>query len=449
MRSYAYRLLLRADPIGSAEYSFLRRHEWDGAEEIELLRRRRLDSLLRHARCHVPFYQESFEESGIPPGRELEFFSRIPLLRRRHIRNRLDSLRSDDARRRRSFSNHTGGSTGEPLQFVSDRSDTKRSGGALLRWLYSWYGIQPGEREVKLWGSERDLFYGTLPRSERFLHWFRGHLLLNAFRMTPEAMTEHIRAINWFRPRVIRGYCHNLYELARHAEQAGLSIAAPRVVISSAGTLHAPLRKVMERLYGTVVCNHYGSREVHTVAWECPEASTLHVSALTHTVEILDEEGRPCPPGVEGNLVITSHTNYSMPFIRYLIGDRATFAPAPCSCGRSFPCLSQISGRASECFRTRGGAVVPGEYFIHLLGVVFNDGIFRKLQVVQEDYDHVVVLAVLAGGREMPSSLWNQIADKIRLVMGTDCRVELKEVSDIPASPSGKYPYTVSRMGVS
>ena len=38
-----------------------------------------------------------------------------------------------------------------------------------------------------------------------------------------------------------------------------------------------------------------------------------------------------------------------------------------------------------------------------------------------------------------------EVVEKIRLVMGASCPVEIKFVDDIPLSASGKHPYVVRR----
>jgi hypothetical protein len=38
-----------------------------------------------------------------------------------------------------------------------------------------------------------------------------------------------------------------------------------------------------------------------------------------------------------------------------------------------------------------------------------------------------------------------EVLDKIRLVMGAGCPIEVKFVDDIPLSASGKHPYVVRR----
>lgn len=148
--------------------------------------------------------------------------------------------------------------------------------------------------------------------------------------------------------------------------------------------------------------------------------------------------------------MVTSLTNYAMPLIRYRIGDVASWADAPCSCGRGWPLLRSIQGRVSDTFVTTGGDLVPGQYFDYAF---FLQDWVEKYQVVQEAPDRIRAIVVLRqdafGTDETRADGMAEIARKTRAVMGDQCRVEFEFVHDIEPSPSGKYRYTISKVAAS
>ena len=217
----------------------------------------------------------------------------------------------------------------------------------------------------------------------------------------------------------------------------------PGTVIASAETLHPQMRSVMGRVYGCGVYNHYGSREMHNIAMECPRARGFHISAFTHVVEVVDQAGRSCPPGTEGELILTGLANLAMPLIRYRIGDRGTLGAEPCSCGRGLPLLASLTGRRLECFHTKEGGFVPGEYFVHIVGSELGSAGPVRYQIVQRAIDHVVFRVAAAGCHGISQDLRRKLCDATRLVMGADCAVEFESVREIPPAASGKYLYTV------
>ena len=58
----------------------------------------------------------------------------------------------------------------------------------------------------------------------------------------------------------------------------------------------------------------------------------FHVAENISLVEILDGD-EPCPPGVEGDIVVTNLHAQALPFLRYRVGDRAVLGDGPCPCG--------------------------------------------------------------------------------------------------------------------
>jgi phenylacetate-CoA ligase len=449
VRRGANAIRLGLDRAVLRESTFMRRHEWGTPALVLAIQQNRLKALLTHAWKHVPHYREAFRGIGLEDGGAgdiLAAFPKLPLLDKATVRRSFDALQSDDVHRRNCVENWSGGTTGEPLAFTQERKEVMVTGGEVLRWFYGWHGIEPGDKEVRLWGSDRDLFRGMPPLRVRLREAAQGLKLLNTFKMDSGRIPDLIGRLNGHRPALVRGYASSLFEIAQYALANGRDIEPPKVVISSAGTLYPFMREKIESAFGCKVYNHYGTRELHNVAMECPERTGLHISAFAHMVEVVDEQGNPCPAGKEGELVITSLLNYAMPLIRYRIGDRGAAAIADCPCGRGLPRLARISGRTVEAFRTRNGGVVLGEFFIYLFEVVMKGGAFAKVQVVQKDYDVVEVRAVLLPGRRLSDEVKEEVRRRMRVAMGEKCSVEFAVQDDIPVSPSGKYSYTLCQI---
>ena len=71
-------------------------------------------------------------------------------------------------------------------------------------------------------------------------------------------------------------------------------------------------------------------------------------------MEVLDNHGRPCKEGETGRVVLTDLHNFTMPLIRYEIGDYAEVGP-PCACGRGLPVLARILGRSRNMLTLPAG----------------------------------------------------------------------------------------------
>jgi phenylacetate-coenzyme A ligase PaaK-like adenylate-forming protein len=404
-----------------------------------------LSKLLLHCRKSVPYYADLLEETredhcnSHDPRQEL---LRLPVLRKETIRASFEKLQSEDLHRRHWAYNTSGGSTGEPVRLIQDAEYRDRS--TAISYFYFWllgYGV--GQPLVRLWGSERDIQEGTRSPKARLFGWLTNSTWINAFQMSPERMRQSVATLNRLRPRLILAYAQAAYELARFVEREKLPLEPQRAVVTSAGTLHPFMRETIARVFGCKVYNFYGSREVSDIAGEVPGTEGLWVAPWGNYVEILDDREMPVPPGEEGNIVVTSLTNYAMPLLRYWIGDRGTLMPSESSNGAGVQVLKHVSGRNVDVFRTRDETMVDGEYFTHLL---YHRPWVWKFQVIQKSYEEVL-FRVVRTSLQPPKAELEDIASKVRLVMGEGCRIDFEFPEELPPHASGKYRYTISEVG--
>ena len=105
----------------------LERTQWWSRERIEELQARRLLQLLEHAYAHVPYYQELLHTLGLDASdfRSVAGLSKLPLLTKDIIRDRVDDLATDEFPPGQIMTGSTSGSTGDPLSFRTSREAIK------------------------------------------------------------------------------------------------------------------------------------------------------------------------------------------------------------------------------------------------------------------------------------------------------------------------------------
>lgn len=403
-----------------------------------------LIKLLIHAEHSVPYYSKLIREMKSDFKQEPEsYLLHFPILTKELIRENFDQLKSLDLGKRKWFLNTSGGSTGEPIKLIQDQEHWDRSI-AIQMLGQKWAGREFGEPGVWVWGSERDILQGTTGLKMVIANKLANNTYLNAFHMNAENMRECINVLNSKPPKLIIAYAQAMYELALFVEREALTVTPQSAIMTCAGTLYPFMREKIEAAFQCEVFNQYGSREVGNIACECKFHSGLHVFPWGSYVEIVDDEGNPVPKGVEGNIIVTSLTNFAMPLIRYSIGDRGVLLPEEktCLCGRIGPTLEKILGRSVDMFKTKEGALVDGEYFTHLL--YFRDWV-HKFQVLQKSRSLIVFKIIKNKLDHTPSEL-DEIVTKTKIVMGDDCQVVFEFVDDLPPSASGKYRYTMSEV---
>ena len=428
----------------------LRESERWSLERLRDAQEARLRALLLHAFENVPYYREPLLESGVVSGGgnprvDLSRFKDLPLLSRSVIRERAGDLQDRRAAPRANarFWVQSGGTTGDPIRVIQDRV-THQSIMAVKLWFDEWTGCTVGEPKVILkspvgWRPSR------WPVIRRLGYFLRNETLLQTHVLSAVLIDGYIDRINQIRPVQILGYPSSVYEIAWRAEACGRGIVPPRAVMVSAEPLPPEMRAVVGRIFQAPVFDRYGSQELADVACECEHHRGLHISALTHYVEVVGGDGRASNPGEIGEIVITSLMNYSMPLIRYRIGDLGALDRDPCPCGRSLPLLSEISGRSLDSFVRADGTLVHG---IRIRGFYRVMPWIKRFQVIQLTPMRVHVRLVDRDRLTDPLTArradLGTITAHIQAAMGEACEVTFEFVDEISPDPSGKYRATVS-----
>ena len=433
------------------ELDFLRAIERKSPDEIQEIQNERLTRLLLHAWQHTDYYREVLGDTGVVVDGKvnLDQFETIPVLTKAIIREQGDRLRARELPGgRKPYMNRTGGSTGEPTVYWQDNHYWDVNV-ATKMYHFELHGKELGELEMKVWGSDRDVVHDTTGWTTKVKTFLYNREIRACARLSDQDMDALIQDINRLKPRTIWGYTDGLYTVAKYIVRKGAVVHAPAALFGGGGTLFPHMRQTIEDAFKSPMINMYGSREMGDVACECEEQAGLHVSSHSHRVEILDDQGRPVMEQ-DGDIIVTSLHNYAMPFLRYRIGDRGRLTARSCPCGRGFPLLESLLGRSMESFVTAGGAIVSPIYLISMVGTSLDPQVFRKFQLVQEETHDVTLKVMLdpAASSEQADTLLSMAVEKIGAVMGEGCAVSHVTVDDIPATNSGKYLYTVSKVAV-
>jgi phenylacetate-CoA ligase len=132
------------------------------------------------------------------------------------------------------------------------------------------------------------------------------------------------------------------------------------------------MRQRIEQDSGIKAFDIYGLSEIigPGVAMECPCQAGPHVFEDFFFPEVIDPaSGKPCPEGVEGELVLTTLSKHAMPMIRYRTRDITALSSEPCPCGRTLRRIKRISRRSDDMIIIRGVNVYPSQIETALLKV--------------------------------------------------------------------------------
>jgi phenylacetate-CoA ligase len=220
-----------------------------------------------------------------------------------------------------------------------------------------------------------------------------------------------------------------LSHLLTRAADRRLDLPLKKAAIS--GELHeSGFRERVLRDYGIVARERYGVAEIGTVAWECREASGLHLRDDLFVETIDPETGEPVeftdPRPKE--LVVTDPGRQAMPIVRYRTSDLVEALDVePCTCGRKSPRVRRIIGRSGAIPRVKGMFVVPK----HVGDVLDRHGVRCRYQLrIERPHAQdklTIVLERPEDGLGDVQELKDEFASILRM------RAEIEEVGSLPA----------------
>lgn len=417
----------------------LERTQWLSEDELQALQLTRIQQLVEHAYEHVPFYRERYQRAGIHPQdiKSLKDFEALPFLTREDVKNNLEALVADNFPRHKLDRSETGGSTGEPIQFLLQRSFWWQNAAILFR-LREWHGVREGEKIAWFWGAREDMPEWSWRR--RLRSQIMQERYLNAFTMTEDKMRDFANMLVRWQPKMLKGYPSALALFARHVKEWGITGIRPHYIETTSEKLSVPQRELLEEVFAPrVVADQYSSREMGVMACPC-EMGSLHVCAEMRHLEIV-ADGKVVQPGHMGEVVATSLNQFAMPFIRYKKGDMAIYEPGHCPCGRKLPRLKEIVGRTNDFLVSTDGQ------FVHSLALAY---VFRtkpevvRYQVHQRDREHLDVRLVC---HQPVDSAWlDNARAEIRANFGQATQVSIQLVDEIELTPAGKHRHIVSEV---
>jgi len=327
-------------------------------EKIKKYQEEKLKKLLLHAYRNVPYYHKILSKvEVIKNGKAyLENFQNIPILTKEIIRKKGENLYSKDYKKRKTYENTSGGSTGEPVKFIQDKRYNEWN--IATKIYYNWVlGKDIGEKEIKFWGSERDIIEGNLTIKDKIINYLYNRKFFNSYNLNEKNISRLIGLHNSFKPFCYWSYTDAAFEFSKVVLDRNIKLYPPKFIITTINPLYKNARRNIEKAFGCPVYDQYGSREVGSIACQCKEKKALHTFPWFNFVEILDKNGENIKAGEEGSIIVTTLENYSMPLIRYSIGDAAMSAGyLECICGRNFFSLEKILGRTLGYFKKRDGS---------------------------------------------------------------------------------------------
>lgn len=410
--------------------------------EIEAIQLAKLKNVLINARQNVPYYREEFARIGFVPEdvASLADFKAVNFfIDKAIVRDNVDAFLAENRDDKDLNWHRTGGSTGTPLNFPTDKPTDAASASAIMKAL-EWWDVELGARHAMFWGSPSFIMRKRTDIFKKWVNMVRNRLMNRLFFLNYDIGEHNVHKIfdllERFQPEYIRGMPTSLAVFAKLAKKEGLILdgGRPKFIHSACEQLFDWQKEIIEEVFRAPVVNTYGLSEVGDIAYGAP-CGNMHVMDEDILVELFDYIGG------EKEIVTTQLNNMASPLIRYRTGDIAS-RMTPCTCKINSKTIQGLKGRAHDFILSPGGKFLHGQFLTHI--IVYEPGI-RKYQVVQKSTDSLDIKLVIDEGYE--NTCQARIRSAIQSYMGEEVSIKFMIVEDIPLTAAGKYRWIVSDLG--
>jgi len=192
--------------------------------------------------------------------------------------------------------------------------------------------------------------------------------------------------LNAFQPHRLYGYSSSLSDLADLAIQGKLQIHPVRVFVAGDKLFESMERKIREAWHVPIHVT-YGASESKYIAIKESGQDEMSVLDELNIVEVLDEHNRPVLSGQEGRVVLTNLQNYTLPVIRYEVGDYVLLGRT--NDNSSAATIRDIRGRVNDA-----------------LPVVLRDGTPDTIHPIILSEFHVPTLERIQFVSKQPERVW-------------------------------------------
>lgn len=411
----------------------LMKQQWLKPQELEAIQLKMLRALLKHAYSNVPFYHEKLRSVGIFPDdiTSIGDLQKIPITTKKEVKENFPhKILSQGTDINNCWISQTSGSTGIPLKMVYGSRDEDYQKAVALR-----PNLSCGQKIRDKWA----VF--TSPSHIVNKKWFQK---LRVF--SPEFISlfhepdEHIQILKKINPDILDGYASLIYLVAKRIQETDTDGIHPRLIFSTSELLTEDMRNCIESTFSVDVLDQFGCVELGRTAWECLEHTGYHIDSDAVIMEFL-RENMTVAQGERGEIVYTGLYNYTMPLIRYAVGDIGVPSDEQCSCGRGLPIMKLIEGRSDAFMKAPNGQIFSPIIWTVLMRKIPGIGQFK---VIQDRIDYIKVL--LVKGSDFSDTTIPQIQQDIKTIMGIEMEVDVEIVSKIPREPSGKVKCAVSNV---
>lgn len=356
----------------------LQRLQQVSSEDLHIMQQQQLLALLRHAEKYSSYWKHLLNQSTRAQ------FNQLPILCRQSVQNQAVALRAHwpGLKPDQIKVSQSSGSTGTPVRVEKYRPRYQPLYAA-ISWLeHNWH-----QRNA----SARFAVLGIGMKPAKYPAWGDVYAALGLHGESEiraaenDTLDGHLNWLQAFRPAYLKCSPNLAAELAQQALRRGITLPLTQI-ISEWERIKPQHRAICRQAFSAPIVDRYSCEELGWLALQCPSHGNLHVLSPSVFLEIVDDAGRPCPPGVTGRVLVTGLHSHVMPLIRYELGDLAEWGE-PCACGSAWPVISKLWGRTRHMIERQDGRRIPMPFLGDELASIAAIRAFQIRQIDRFDFE--------------------------------------------------------------
>ncbi|MBK6963889.1 MAG: phenylacetate--CoA ligase family protein [Bacteroidales bacterium] len=344
------------------------------SQDHEVLRRQNLKNLLITLKNSNNYYKsilcnDSDNEIATNPEKVL---LTLPYIDKKIINEHYDQIYTPisgrpDQRKK------TGGSTGEPFYYFVDKEH--------LSWMWAhnylfwnlYSGYNPGDPFITIAGNS--LRAVNRQFSESLYHGLQNNYFIKGDLIKPD-LKLNIRKLN--KANLIYGYPSSIENILKLKPDFPSHFKNLKAIFTTSEQLLPSVRMRIESAFGKPVYDIYGANDGGILGCECNKHDGYHYNSLNCYAETMNNEsGLP-------EVVLTNLSSLNFPFVRYRVGDIGSIDNKTCSCGISWPKITDLKGRTRDLIKTPDGKAIHGSFFNNIFYKFHQIDGYRIVQ--EKDY---------------------------------------------------------------
>ncbi len=399
------------------------------------IRKKRLFDVLYSSQKRVPYYRDKLEKI-VQVDEVYEILSTLPVINKKeYVENIDDFLLPQNEEVVWEF---TSGSTGQPLKICKTKKE---------RVIQGWT-LQSLRRESGLEiGTSIIIRFHNFANENNDTEILKVPIIVNKQIYFPTLFfnNDNIKELRellcQYDKAWIYGTPSQVYKMCNLLDNIDFPIEKIKYVELFGEVLFEYQKKIIQSKFACPIRNMYGCHEMWAIAYEC-SCGNLHVLENNVLLEIVDKNGINIGYDQEGEIVLTSLIQKSLPFIRYRIGDRGKIKKSDCLCGLTSDILELSAARIADDIILENGQKVSSIVFLHILMLINKERVLiKQFQIYQRSYKRfeVKIVPTYDINKEYVESVFYQVLGE---VLQENIELKFVYLDDIEINAiSGKLKY--------